>query len=75
MKNKFSIRLNELIAESGKTQNSICRELQISKQKLSNWKTSYTEPCMDDLIMLALYFDVSADYLLGLVDETGARLG
>ena len=66
--------MGELIGESGKTQNAICGELHIPKQKLSNWKTAYTEPSMDDLIMLALYFDVSADYLLGLVDETGERI-
>ncbi len=70
MKNKFIVRIHELICESGKKQNAICRELGISKQKLSNWKTGYTEPCLDDLMMLALYFDVSSDYLLGLEDET-----
>lgn len=73
MKNKFSLRLGELIAESGKTQNAICSDLHITKQKLSNWKTGYTEPCLDDIIMLALYFDVTSDLLLGLEDETGAR--
>ncbi len=73
MKNKFAMRLSELIAESGKTQNAICSDLHIAKQKLSNWKTGYTEPCMDDLMMLALYFEVTSDYLLGLEDETGAK--
>ncbi len=74
MKNRFADRLGELISESGKTQNFICSKLHITKQKLSNWKTAYTEPSMDELIMLALYFDVSVDYLLGLVDETGVRI-
>ncbi len=74
MKSKFTTRLTELITESGKTQNSICRELRIPKQKLSNWKTGYTEPCIEDIIMLAIYFDVSTDYLFGIVDETGARI-
>lgn len=54
-------------------QNDICRDLAITKQKLSKWKTGYNEPCMDELIMLAVYFDVSIDYLLGLEDETGTR--
>ena len=74
MKNKFADRLGELIGESGKTQNAICTELHIPKQRLSNWKTGYTEPDMDALCMHALYFDVSTDYLLGLVDETGAKM-
>lgn len=67
--NLFLPRLRELLAESGKMQKDICDELGISKQKLSNWKTGYSEPNFDDIIMLAKYFDVSSDYLLGLTDE------
>ncbi len=73
MKNMFTSRLSELIRESEKNQNHICADLKISKQKLSNWKTGYCEPNLDDLIMLALYFDVSSDFLLGIEDETGAK--
>lgn len=61
-------RLTELIDGSGKQQNDICKDLGIYKQKLSRWKTGYTEPTLDDLIMLAKYFEVSTDYLLGLED-------
>ena len=67
--NLFLPRLRELLAESGKMQKDICDELGISKQKISNWKTGYSEPNFDDIIMLAKYFDVSSDYLLGLTDE------
>ncbi len=73
MTNQFESRLKELIAESGKMQKDICADLRISKQKLSKWKTGYNEPSMDELIMLALYFGVTSDYLLGLEDETGAK--
>ena len=69
MKNLLPVKLTELIQESGKSQNAISAELHIPKQKLSNWKTGYTDPNLDDLIMLALYFEVSTDYLLGLDDE------
>ncbi len=64
----FADRLSELVQNSGKSQNEICKDLGIYKQKLSRWKTGNTEPNLDDLIMLAKYFDVSADYLLGLED-------
>ena len=70
MKNCFTERLRELITESGKMQKDISADLHISKQRLTRWKTGYNEPSMDELIMLALYFDVSSDYLLGLEDET-----
>ena len=67
-------RLSELIENSGKSQNEICKDLGIYKQKLSRWKVEYTEPTLDDLILLADYFEVTTDYLLGLEDETGTKI-
>lgn len=67
-------RLQELIAESGKMQNDICKDLGITKQKLSKWKLGYYEPSIDEIIMIASYFNVTSDYLLGLEDETGAKI-
>ena len=71
--NFFVTRLNELIVNCGKPQIEICKELGIYKQKLSRWKTGVTKPKLDDLILLATYFNVSIDYLLGLEDETGTK--
>ena len=70
----FLPRFRELLAESGKMQKDICDDLGISKQKLSKWKTGYSEPNFDDIIMLAKYFHVSTDYLLGLSDDLDAPL-
>ena len=72
--NLFMPRLQELIAESGKMQNEICKDLGITKQKLSKWKLGYYEPSIDEIIMLANYFNVTTDYLLGLEDETGTKI-
>ena len=66
--NLFTERLNELIINSGKQQNDICKELGIYKQKFSRWKLGETKPDFDELIMLAKYFNVTTDYLLGLED-------
>ena len=66
--NKFANRLNELINNSGKPQKQICEELGIPEQKLSKWKNNHIEPDINDLIMLAKYFKVSIDYLVGLED-------
>lgn len=71
--NIFQNRFKELLNESGKTQNQICSDLKISKQKLSKWKTGYNEPNLDDLMLISSYFNVSSDYLLGLEDESGRR--
>lgn len=71
--NLFVKRLSELIAESGKTQNTISEELGVTKQRLSKWKTGYSEPSLDDIIAIAYYFGVSSDYLLGMEDEYGTK--
>lgn len=66
--NLFVQRLNELIENSGKQQKEICKALGIYKQKFSRWKLGETKPNYDELIMLAKYFNVTTDYLLGLED-------
>lgn len=68
----FIQRFKDLLSSSGKMQKDICKDLGISKQKLSNWKTGYTEPNLDDVIMLANYFGVSVDYLIGYENEDGS---
>lgn len=65
----FLSRFRGLLEECGKPQKEICADLGIRNQKLSNWKTGYSEPNFDDIIMLANYFDVSTDYLLGVTDD------
>ena len=71
----FLSRFRGLLEECGKQQKEICADLGIRNQKLSNWKTGYSEPNFDDLVMLANYFDVSTDYLLGVTeDEETPRL-
>ena len=65
----FIPRFRDLLDHSGKQQKEICGDLGISPQKLSKWKTGYNEPNFDDLIMIAKYFDVSADYLLGIIES------
>lgn len=68
---KFIMRLRDLIESSGEKQVDICREMKISKQKLSAWKSGYSLPNYGDLMRLADYFEVSADYLLGRSDDFG----
>lgn len=67
-KKLFTQKLQELIAESGKLQNDICKDLGVSKQKLTKLKLGYNEPSLDEIVMLAKYFNVTTDYLLGLED-------
>ncbi len=69
----FPTVLSKLIGSTGKTQNEICKELGVTKQKLSKWKTAYNEPSLDELAIIATYFQVTTDYLIGLENEDGSK--
>ena len=63
--NYFHVRLIELIESNGKEQTEICHKLNISTHQLELWKTGHLEPSIQNLNLLANYFNVSVDYLTG----------
>ena len=70
--NNFIKIFNELIEYEKKThddmtQVKISNALGFTKQKLSNLKSGYSAPSIDDLIIISDYFDVTIDFL---VDKT-----
>ena len=67
----FKEILKELRKESGKTQQSLCDALNIPRYTLSNWEQGRCEPSAKDLILLADFFDISIDKLLGREDDFG----
>ena len=69
----FALRLNKLIKENKITKYRLAKEINSSKQSVCNWCDGISEPKISYLQKIAVYFDVSADYLLGLEDETGAK--
>ena len=68
--NKFSDRLKELRIEKGLSQMQLAKELDglISASSIGFWELNKRKPTSDALIALAIYFNVSVDYLLGLED-------
>lgn len=69
----FINRLKTLIDNSGKMQKDICADMGISPKKFSYWKTGRIEPHLDDIIILADYFGVTTDYLLGYTNADGSK--
>ena len=63
-----------LIKENRTTKYRLAKDLQCSKQTVCNWCDGFSEPTLGYLRALATYFDVTADYLIGLEDETGKKL-
>lgn len=69
----LSVRLNKLIKENKITKYRLAKDLKYGKATILNWCEGVNEPKATQIRELALYFDVSADYLLGLEDESGGK--
>ena len=68
MKSNFPETLKDLRAEKGIGQEKLAEELGLSHGIISLWENGLREPKMSNLILLAKYFDVTVDYLVGLED-------
>ena len=65
---KFPQRLKELREEKGLSIKTLAKELGVSDIAIGRWEKGLRTPNIDTLILVANYFNVSADYLLGLRD-------
>ena len=65
---EFKIRLKELRKERGVSQVEIAKMLNMSKMAVSHWEKGNSEPSIEQLKVLAQFFDVSIDYLVGFTD-------
>lgn len=70
----FKNTLYDLMAEKGINQRQLSAKAEIPPTTISGWLKADRLPDYSALIKLAEYFDVSADYLLGLSDDLGAPL-
>ena len=64
--NNFGEILKSLRLEKGMSQVTLAQELKLSKGIISLWENGLREPNMSSLIVLAKYFGVTIDYLVGL---------
>lgn len=61
----FSKKLKELRTASGLTQSELSKELNMSRSCLANYEACKRRPGEDILELVADYFHVSVDYLIG----------
>ena len=66
--NKFPERLKELRLEKNFSQDKLSEETGISQAIISLYEKGQRSPTIDIIIILCHYFNVSSDYLIGLVD-------
>ena len=67
---KFSNILKELRAEKGLTQIELASALGITRSRLSMYETGDREPDFETLELIADYFNIDIDYLLGRTEKT-----
>lgn len=68
MENIFGERLRELRRERGVGQVELANRIGVSKGIISLWENGLREPTISNLVAIAKYFGVTADYLVGLSD-------
>ena len=61
-------RIKELRSEYSLSQSKLGEFLAVSQDTVSLWENSKALPTVEYIILMCKIFDVSADYLLGLID-------
>lgn len=63
---EFKIILRELREERGLTQAELAKELHFSLSIVNKWENGKKNPSIEAIKILAKYFKVTTDYLLGM---------
>lgn len=70
----FSQRLRELIEKNNLTLPELAMQINTTRQSIGQWKNGDTVPNIIMLKSIAEFFNVSADYLLGLTENTSTNI-
>ncbi len=65
---EFGLKLKELLKENGISQETLAKSIGVSQRAVSKWINLQSEPTESSIVNCAKFFEVSADYLLGLSD-------
>lgn len=69
MQLNYRERITELREDNDKKQKEIAEILGIKQSAYSKYEKGRTKIQVDDIIKLCIFYNVSADYILGLSDE------
>jgi transcriptional regulator with XRE-family HTH domain len=67
--NVFAQRLKELRSEKGLSTMVLGKLIGVSDMSICRWENNKNDIKAEQLVAVAKFFDVSADYLLGLRDD------
>ena len=65
----YGERIKELRLEQGLTQSELAKAMNTTQKSISKYEREFLDLSTDMIIALCKYFNVSADYLLGLTDS------
>ena len=66
--NKFPERLKALRVENNLTQTELAKQIGFTQTGIARWEAGERNPSIEMLIVLARFFKVSIDYLVGFVE-------
>jgi transcriptional regulator with XRE-family HTH domain len=58
-------KILKLLKDNNMNEQDICRMLNTHKSKMYDWKTGRSRPTAEEIAIIAKFFGVSSDYLLG----------
>lgn len=70
----FAERLKELRTDKKISLDRLGKIIGVSDTAILKWEQNKSEPTAVNIKQLAIFFGVSADYLLGLEDEAGGKI-
>lgn len=73
MEKVFCERLKELRIENNLSQKDLAKRIDVSDGTICFWENGTNEPKLSYIKKLAIFFDVTTDYLIGLENENGSR--
>ena len=68
MVSSFAHRLKELREEKNLSQRQLAEQIKISQATISRLEKELQDPSKESIIIIAAFFGVSTDYLLGVTD-------
>ena len=69
MENTFSEILKDFLVENNLTQIAFAKIVGVKQSQVSEWIKGKAKPGYDILKSMAIAFNISADYFLGIVEE------
>lgn len=69
MDNEFKVILKEFLLEQNLTQSAFAKAIGVKQSQVSEWLKGKAKPGYDVLKSMAIAFNVSADYFLGITEN------